>query len=118
MVPLAVGTVSALRDVRKRQAEERLAAGAAYVDQGLVFCDEIGEPYVPGNITRAFGRAVKASGLPALTLHGLRHTFCTLALGAHIPVKVVAEVVGHSSTAITQDTYTHVTPGMAEDATR
>jgi integrase len=117
MVPLAAGTVASLRDVRKRQAEERLAAGSAYVDHGLVFCDEIGGPYVPGNITRAFGRAVKAAGLPALTLHGLRHTFCTLALGAHVPVKVVAEVVGHSSTAITQDTYSHVTPGMAADAT-
>jgi integrase len=117
LVPLPMGTVSALRDHRKRQAEERLAAGSVYADHGLVFCDEIGEPYRPGNVTRMFGLAVKAAKLPPLTLHGLRHTFCTLALGARVPVKVVAEVVGHSSTAITQDLYSHVTPGMAHDAT-
>jgi len=117
LVPLPAGTVAALRDLRKQQAEERLAGGAAYADGGLVFCNEIGEPYRPGNITRAFGRTVKAAGLPPLTAHGLRHTFCTLALGARVPVKVVAEVVGHSRTAITQDPYSHVTPGMAHEAT-
>jgi len=32
-------------------------------------------------------------------------------------VKIASEVLGHSSTAITSDTYQHVTPSMAEDAT-
>jgi integrase len=58
----------------------------------------------------------KAAGLPKITLHGLRHTWATLALLEGIPAKVVAEVLGHSSTRITEDLYQHVTPGMQADA--
>ena len=101
----------------KRQAAERLAVGSVYSDQNLVFCDELGEPYRPANITRRFARDVKQAGWPPVTLHALRHTFCTLALGSRVPVKVVAELVGHSSTSITSDLYQHVTPTMAEEAT-
>lgn len=68
-------------------------------------------------VSRAFDARVKAAGLPQLTLHGLRHTFATLALLDGIPSKVVAEVLGHSSTRVTEDTYQHVTPGMKADAT-
>jgi integrase len=56
-------------------------------------------------------------GLPQLTLHGLRHTFATLALRAGVPSKVVAEVLGHTSARTTEDIYTHVTLGMQADAT-
>jgi hypothetical protein len=35
---------AALKMHRKTQAAERLAAGAAYSDRGLVFAGEIGEP--------------------------------------------------------------------------
>jgi integrase len=40
----------------------------------------------------------------------------TLALRAGVPVKVVSERLGHSSTSFTMDTYQHVLPGMREDA--
>jgi integrase len=116
LVPLSADTVAVLREHRKLQAEERLAAGSLYGAENLVFADELGQPFNPSNVTRAFGRAVQEGGLPPITLHGLRHSFATIALGAHVPVKVVSEVIGHSSTAITQDLYMHVTPGMADDA--
>ncbi len=56
-------------------------------------------------------------GLPKITLHGLRHSWASLALLDGIPSKVVAEVLGHSSTAVTENVYMHVTPGMQADAT-
>ena len=106
LVPLPAGTVTALRENRKTQAAEQLAAGELYQPGSLVFADELGRPHKPGNVTRAFAaRAVKAAGLPTITLHGLRHTFATIAAGARVPVKVVSELIGHSSTAITQDLY-------------
>ena len=55
--------------------------------------------------------------VPRITLHGTRHTWATLALLEGIPAKVVAEVLGHSSTQVTLDIYSHVTPGMQSDAT-
>jgi integrase len=116
-VPLPVETVEVLRSWYKAQAEERLAAGELYnVDARLVFADELGAPLPPKRITKAFGRAVERAGLPPVTLHGLRHTFATVALGAGVPTKIVADVLGHSSAQITADTYSHVTEPMTRDA--
>jgi integrase len=60
---------------------------------------------------------VRQTSLPEIRLHDLRHTFATLALQAGVPGKVVSEMLGHASVTITYDTYSHVIPGMAEDAT-
>ena len=54
--------------------------------------------------------------LPSITLHGLRHTWATLALSAGIDIKIVSERLNHSSTNITREIYTHVTPPMQSDA--
>ena len=53
---------------------------------------------------------------PGLTLHGLRHTWATLALHEGIDIKVVSDRLNHSSTHITREIYTHVTPPMQSDA--
>jgi integrase len=46
----------------------------------------------------------------------LRHTWATLALTAGIDIKIVSERLNHSSTHITREIYTHVTPPMQSDA--
>ena len=76
-----------------------------------------GTPVSPATVSRTFERLVWKAALPHLTLHGLRHSFATLALLNGIPAKVVAEILGHSSTRVTEDVYQHVTPGMQADAT-
>jgi integrase len=49
-------------------------------------------------------------------LYGLRHTCATLLLQAGTHPKVVAERLGHSSTTLTLDVYSHVSPGMQSEA--
>jgi integrase len=117
LVDLAPPTVEAVRTHRSRQAEERLAIGPGYATFNLVFAHVDGQPLKPATISRTFDRLAKTAGVPKITLHGLRHTFATLALLDGIPAKVVAEVLGHSSTRVTEDLYQHVTPGMKADAT-
>ena len=56
------------------------------------------------------------STLPRISLHDLRHTQATLLLKAGVPLKVVSERLGHSSTAFTMVTYQHVLPGMQAEA--
>ncbi len=51
-----------------------------------------------------------------MKLHGLRHTWATLALQAGIDIHVVSDRLAHSSTHITSEIYTHVTPSMQSDA--
>ena len=116
-VPLPAETVEVLKAWRKVQAAERLAAGELYdAEANLVFADERGKALPPKRVTKAFGRAVDRSGLPSITLHGLRHTFATVALGAGVQVKLVADILGHSSAQITADVYSHSTEPMTREA--
>ena len=70
----------------------------------------------PDRISHLFRVAVDAAGLPKIRLHDMRHTAASLALAMGIHPKVVSERLGHSSVAITLDTYSHLTPGLQEDA--
>jgi len=98
------------------EAFERQAAGAAWNDCGLVFCDAMGEPLSPTNETKRFQRAVASAGLPAIRFHDLRHTAATILLGKGVHVKLVSEMLGHSTIVLTLDTYSHVIPAMHADA--
>jgi integrase len=70
----------------------------------------------PIKVTQEFTAIIRKAGLPHLTLHGLRHAYATLFLVAGVSPKVVSELLGHSNIAITMDIYSHVIPGLQEDA--
>ena len=108
--------MEALREHRERQLDERLAWGPAFQDHGLVFCREDGTAIWPRTFSRSFDHHVRDAGLPKIRLHDLRHTHATLALEAGVHPKVVQERLGHSTIAITLDTYSHAIPAMQEDA--
>ncbi|MDX1658490.1 MAG: site-specific integrase, partial [Nitriliruptorales bacterium] len=116
MIALDPNTVEALRAHRRRQAEERLAAGPAWADNDLLFCWEDGTPIHPHNPTRWFAEITAELDLPHIRLHGLRHTYATVALKAGVDIKVLSARLGHASTTVTRELYQHVTPEMDEDA--
>jgi integrase len=109
-------TVAALRRHRTRQAEERVAAGPLWHDSGLVFTWPDGSPIHPQRFSAWFERQTREAGLPRIRLHDVRHSYATAALAAGIPAKVVSERLGHANIAITMDTYSHVLPGLDEQA--
>ncbi|MCP3934207.1 MAG: site-specific integrase [Actinomycetia bacterium] len=110
-------TVDELRRHRLRQKEERLALGEAWMNDGdLVFTDELGRPLHPDKVTRAFRAHVREADLRSIRLHDLRHTYATLALKAGVHPKVVSDRLGHATTGITLDLYSHVTPGIGREA--
>lgn len=118
-IPLEARAVAALKSWRKAQLEERMAAGAAWQDTGLVFSREDGSWVHPERFSQVFDTVVSRladSDMPRIRLHDLRHTWATLALQAGVPVKVVSEILGHASVSITYDTYSHVIPFMLDDA--
>jgi integrase len=109
-------TLDALRQHRKQQNEERLLIGSGWHAEGLVFCSVDGRALHPDRVSREFDRRVKRWGLPRIPLHGLRHTWATLAMRAGVHPRVVQERLGHSTIAVTLGTYSHVAPVMHEDA--
>ncbi len=116
VVALDATTVAALREHRKTQLEDRMAAGAGYVDEGWVFCHEDGRPLHPNVVTKRFVRTIKRLGLPRIRLHDLRHSAVSAMLAAGTSTKAVAERVGHASTSFTMDTYASVLPHVQDSA--
>ncbi|MCP4377573.1 MAG: site-specific integrase [bacterium] len=111
-------TVEALRSHRASQAEERLALGVAWEEHGLVCPRPAGAPWAPDTLSTAFAAFVRGSGMKPFRFHDLRHSHATHLLRAGVHPKVVSERLGHSSVGITLDTYSHVLPGMQQDAVR
>jgi integrase len=62
--------------------------------------------------TRRFVTACERAAVPKIRLHDLRHTWATLALLAGVHPKVVSERLGHATTSITLDIYSHVQPEL------
>ncbi len=116
VVALDSETVRVLAKHRKRQLKERLTWGEAYAETGRVFTQENGEWLHPARVTDQFRRLATEAGLPPIRLHDLRHGAATLALAAGAEMKVVQEMLGHSSITITSDTYTSVLPEVARKA--
>jgi integrase len=117
-IKLTRQAVEALRTHRKRQNEERLRFGTLWQDSGLVFPAQTGTPMNAKNLTaRSFKPLLERAGLSrTVRLHDLRHTCATLLLGKGVHPKIVQELLGHATIAITLDTYSHVLPNMQGEA--
>lgn len=116
-VPLAPLAVAALERRRTIQERERAAAGDAWQDRwGLVFTDPAGRPLADWTVNKAYHRLAARAGLPSIPFHGLRHSWASAALVAGVPMRVVAEVLGHASPAFTASVYAGVAPELARDA--
>jgi integrase len=108
--------VDLLRGHRARQAEERLVAGEAWQDHGLIFPSEVGTPLDPDNFSHRLSALCRRAGLGHWHPHELRHSGASLMLAQGTPLHVVSEVLGHTSIAITKDVYGHLMEGDRRSA--
>jgi integrase len=115
-VALAASVVEELRLHRVRQAEELLKVGVRQTEATFVCCREDGEPLQPRTLTQNWRRLAVKGTLPRIRFHDLRHAHATHLLAAGVHPKVASERLGHSKVGITLDLYSHVLPGMQEDA--
>lgn len=101
--------VDILKAQRKRQAEQRLAAGKAWIEDdlsaGLVFRQKRGQVHGGLTISRAVTAAGVAIGIPELHPHDLRHSYAVAALRAGADVKTVQYNLGHKTAQMTLDVY-------------
>ncbi|MGY4989202.1 tyrosine-type recombinase/integrase [Streptomyces nigrescens] len=109
-IALDSDTVRALKRHRAQQDKDREEWGSAWVETGRVFTKENSEMLHPANVTRRFIELCEEIGLRPIRLHDLRHGAATLAHAAGADLKGIQEMLGHSSIAITADTYTSLLP--------
>jgi integrase len=108
-----------LRSHLKRQLEEMERLGSLYQPGGLVFATESGTLINPSNLrNRSFKPLLKRAGLPDICFHDLRHTCATLLLSQGTHPKLVQELLGHATIAMTLDTYSHFLPSMGDQTVR
>jgi integrase len=107
-VPLDATTVAALRAYHARRARWQLVNGPAWPNTGLFFVQPDGNPWHPDTVSNRFEQLIADSGLPPIRLHDLRHCAATYLKASGADLKDIQETLGHSSIAITADTYTSV----------
>ena len=96
-----------LRERAKQQFyKEKL--GNTYKGSGYVVTFEDGRPMRPNYASALFTKFIKDNGLPPLTLHGLRHSFASIASAKGIPLYDIGRALGHSSPSTTGKIYTHL----------
>lgn len=116
-VSLSATVVIELKAWKLAQAQELLKLGTRPHGDTFVVTQMDGRPLQPRSITHEWVRlASSLTGLPRIRFHDLRHAHATHLLGAGVHPKIASERLGHSKVGITLDLYSHVMPGMQEEA--
>jgi integrase len=117
-VSLSATVVEEMRSHRVQQAQELLKVGLRLSDETLVVCQTDGSLLQPRSLTHEWVRLLCKTTLPRARFHDLRHAHATHLLANGVHPKVASERLGHSKVGITLDLYSHVMPGMQDDAAR
>ena len=113
LVPAVVEMLARLADQQER---EKVHASNLWTDTGFVFTTETGRPVDPRNVFRTMQTAAKRANITGIGVHTLRHSVATGMMDGGENVKVVSGLLGHSSSEITLDVYTHETPDAQRHA--
>jgi integrase len=119
VLELPTRAIQALRTHRTRQAAQRLAAGELWQEHDLVFCREDGTPLDRWHVRKEFAKITKAARLgPEWTPRELRHSFVSILSAHDVRLEDISDLVGHSSTSVTETVYRHeIRPALTKGAT-
>jgi len=111
-ISLPAHLVAELRQHWREQQEQRLGMGLGKApDSAPVFATADGGHVSPNAITKAWPVAMAAIGMPAVTLHSLRHTHASMLINAGLDILTISRRLGHSSPTITLKVYGHLIHG-------
>jgi integrase len=111
-ISLPAHAVAELRAHWCDQQEQRLALGIRKApDDSPALATIEGRYQSPNTVTKAWPRAMKAIGMPAATIHSLRHTHASMLIASGMDVLTISRRLGHSSPTITLKVYGHLIHG-------
>ena len=91
-----------------RDWERRRKQDPKYNPEGYVAVNEAGKPYQPDVLCQRIAQFIAVQGLPPISLHGLRHSFASVANSQNVPMFSISKALGHSSTSVTSAVYMHL----------
>jgi integrase len=104
-IGLPIAAVSVLRDQQLRTVDTEGAVGQRPGD--LVFLSRAGTVLEPSNVRRELSRICDIAGVPRITPNELRHTCATLLNDDGVPLELIADMLGHTTTTMLQRHYRH-----------
>lgn len=116
MVPMLDEVYDALMLQKERQETDKQRYREIYLDQGLVFADPCGDYLPQRQFMDKYHAFLKKYRITDIRFHDLRHTFATLLIESDVSMKVVQELLGHSTITTSMDIYTHVSDEKKEQA--
>lgn len=115
-ISIAPYVVTTLRQVKRKQLENRLRYGQCWEDSGFVFTDDLGHHLSASSVYKAFKRVMEEIGSPETRFHDLRHSYAVASIKSGDDIKTVQENLGHATAAFTLDVYGHVTEKMKQES--
>ncbi|MBI4186692.1 MAG: site-specific integrase [Chloroflexi bacterium] len=115
-IALTPSTSLLLQEHKAKKEFDHRMIGIPSQDSDLVFSTPDGKPLRPNTVSRAWTTLAARCGVKVVSFHAGRHTHASLLLRQNVHPKIVQERLGHSSIAVTLDTYSHVAPGLQEAA--
>lgn len=107
-IPFSEDTARILKEYRKAQIETRLQMGGEWSGGNFVFTRENGEPVFPATLASWLNAFSKRHDLPHINPHSFRHTAASILIAEGVDVVTVSKMLGHASTSITTDVYSHM----------
>lgn len=108
-IPLSEEAVKVLKIHKRKQNEQKMLYRDIYQDNGVVFAKADGSFEDPREVLRRFHKILKKAGVRKCRFHDLRHTFASILINEGESMKVIQELLGHSTITTTMDIYSHVT---------
>jgi len=111
VLPMDAALTAALTDFRALQAAEKRTAGEAYAANDYVLCDEIGAPYLPDKLRRAWHRLMREAGVRKIRPYDAsRHAAGSYLARLGVSPAIIAAWLGHTDPSFTMKTYVHSRP--------
>lgn len=100
-----MGMLKEYKTAQKAYSDE---LGDKWEDTNKIFTNPMGGWLRPDSFSKWFSKFCKEKGFENTHAHTLRHTSATLMIMNGVPLRVVSQRLGHNSTTVTNDIYTHV----------
>lgn len=117
-LPLIDSVSKYLKQLKKKQSENKLLFGEEYDNSGYVCCWDDGSPLDTAYISHKFSEIINDNKLPKIRFHDIRHSTASYLLKLGISMKEISVWLGHSDISTTMNIYSHIDIEMKKNTAK